>query len=205
MGCHGWPDGSSHGSGWVASRHKGETSTGLHGQFHKMPLSCSSTVFFVDVVLKKRKTRPVRHNLVSHCSVFVYFNFMRVVRKSQATSTTSPISRKKTGGATLLVAVIYWWHRTTLLPVSQHALSNSVSGNINNCNCLWVQFYTHLGKWLSGQNTEKQDHEKWWDWYQNTCKKKQFDHAKTMNVRNVVKCFMRVCNFGWNKPVEWFW
>ena len=26
--------------------------------------------------------------------------------------------------------------------------------------------------------------------------KKQFDDAKTMNVRNVVKCFMGVCNFG---------
>ena len=136
---------------------------GLHGQFHKMPLSCSSTVFCGCGV--KKKKRPVLHNLVSHCSVFVYFKFMRVVRKSQATSITSPISRKKdrrshfVGSRDIMVTPNYTPPsvptRVVKLSIWEHQWLQLSLGSILYSPwqmVIWAKY-------------SKKKHEKWCDWY----------------------------------------
>ena len=98
---------------------------------------------FVNMVFEeKQKQHQVCHNLVSQCSVFVYFNSMRVVRKSQATSITSPIRRKKRrsrdvgyGVTDIMVTPNYTpfserQNVSSNVPMSLHALSKSASSII---------------------------------------------------------------------------
>ena len=107
--------------------------------------------FFVDVVLKKKK-RAVLHNLVSHCSVFVYFKFMRVVRKSQATSITSPISRKKdrrshfVGSRDIMVTPNYTPPSVPTRVVKTQYLGTSMTATVSGFNSILTLANGYLGK-----------------------------------------------------------